>query len=108
MKAIWYKEYEWRTDKLYDCVGCPECYAPALPDHKGKYFCPSCGKEVHVYDPEMLEWCEKVYERKTEYEDCKSCGGIKTLELDYGRNPVTMEWQELGGQCTKCNYIFIV
>ena len=109
MKAIWAVDYDFREDKCYDRPSCPECKAPIGLDEDGKYHCFSCGEIVEVDDPKMIEWFAIRDESKTENEDCfLGCSGKGTMEVHYMRNPITLEWQTMGGECKKCGMRFIV
>lgn len=122
MKAVWVNDYEWRTDKIFKCPGCPRCHEPAYKYYDDKYHCVSCGKIVSVTDPEMIEYFKIREERKTEIWDCPvhegkdtqgrlvrhGCGGIGTMEVYMMRNPVTLEWQPMGGHCNQCGMDWIV
>lgn len=120
MKAVWVIDYDFRADKCYNAPGCPECREPiGRMFGDGKYYCFSCGEEVEVTDSEMIEWLNIREETKTEYMDCpkittidgnhtSGCGGEKCVETHYRRNPVTLEWEVMGGHCSKCGMRFIV
>ena len=108
MKADWYREYDYRADKYYDRPGCPECLERIVKDEAGEYHCQYCGKKVEVTD-KMIEWLRTREETKTEKHKCTfGCGGEDCLEVQYVRNPATMEWQASGGKCRKCGFGFIV
>lgn len=120
MKAIWGSDYDMHTDKCYECPCCPKCKEPIFL-HGDKYYCVSCGKEVEPTE-EMFIWLSERAEEKTEMEDCfpkeielkdgtkikMGCGEKKCVEVHYRRNPVTLEWETMGGKCTKCGMSFIV
>ena len=118
MKAIWGTDYDMREDKCYKCPSCPECKEPIFKMDDDKYHCVSCGEIVDIDDPEMKEWVAEREGVKIEYEDCVQfttkdgktigCGGKGTVETHYMRNPVTKEWQTMGGKCSKCGMSFIV
>ena len=121
-KAIWGTDYDMHEDKCYKCPACPECREPVFLYEDNKYHCVSCGKVVEVKDPKMLKWFEEREGTKIEMEDCFSeevelkngqkikmgCGGKKCVEVHYRKNPVTLEWETMGGHCTKCDMKFIV
>ncbi len=121
-QAIWVKDYEWRIDAIFDCPGCPSCKEPVYRYSDDKYHCVSCGKIVRVDDPKMIEYFRIREERKNKYEDCHiyegkdingnpikhGCGGIGTMEVHMMRNPVTLEWQPMGGHCIQCGMSWIV
>jgi len=106
MKARWIDEYDMHTDSIYKCPGCEKCYAPVFPE-VDRYLCVSCGEEVDVTDPEMIKYFEDRAGTKTEMRLCINCGE-KTLETHYHRNPVTLEWEAMWGECKKCGMRFIV
>lgn len=119
MNAIWVIDYDMHTDKCYNTLGCPKCKEPIGRYDDGKFRCFNCGRVVSVKDKTMLDWYNKRSETKVEYEDCfpavtkdgkegLGCGGKGTMRIHYRRNPVTMEWQTAGGECTKCGARFIV
>lgn len=118
MKAVWVIDYDYRKDKCYNAPGCPECREPIGMYEDGKYHCFSCGEEVEVADEEMIKWFNVRSETKIEYEDCpkitykgkvtSGCDGKKCVETHYRRNPVTLEWEVMGGHCSKCGMRFIV
>lgn len=118
MNAIWATAYDWRTDREYQSPSCPECHEKIIKYDGGVYRCPSCGKSVFVADAEMREWLRVREEVKTEYDDCHittiddnrsfGCGGKNCVETHLMRNPVTLEWQVMGGVCKKCGTRFIV
>lgn len=108
MKAIWADDYDMREDKCYGRPCCPECNAPIGKYEDGLYHCFSCGEVVEVTDPDMIEWLKVREETKTEYSDCGRCGGKNCVETHYMRNPITLKWQVMGGQCTKCGMRFMV
>lgn len=123
LKAVWGNDYDWRTDKCYKAPLCPLCYAPfgKIADDN-EYHCFSCGRIIEVNDPDMKKWIEDRKEKKVEMEDCfpnevkmkdgetikMGCGGKKCVKVTYHRNPVTLKWEQMGGQCTKCGMRFIV
>ena len=117
MNAVWLTDYDWRTDKNYDCPCCPECQEPIWKHEDGQYRCLSCGEVISI-DEKMQEWFKAREETKTEYLDCpkitldngmsRGCNGKNCVETHYMRNPVTLEWQTCGGKCVICGYQFIV
>lgn len=116
MFAVWGTDYDYITDECYKRPCCPECEEPIGLDD-GVYRCFSCGKEVEVNDPEMLEWLERRSKVKIVMRDCPEheykgkkmgCGGKRCVETHMMRNPVTLEWQERGGVCTRCGRRWIV
>lgn len=113
LKGIWVNEYDFHTDKMYKCPGCPECREPAFRHEDGLFYCASCGIDIE-FDDEMLKWYADREEIKIEMRDCIKlsdtigCGGKKCMETHYRRNPVTMEWETAGGRCLNCGTRFIV
>lgn len=107
MKAIWDIDYDMQQDKCYDRPCCPECNAPIGKYKDGLYHCYSCGEVVDVTNPDMINWLRVREETKTEYSDCV-CGGKNCMETHYTRNPITLKWQVMGGQCSKCGMRFMV
>ena len=106
MRAEWIEDYDLATDSLFSRPGCPECYAPVgLED--GRYLCYSCGEEFEI-DDEMVAWFEIREGEKLVKEECFECHGENTMETHYSKNPVTLEWQAMGGRCKKCGIRFIV
>lgn len=118
MKAIWFNDYDYHTDKLYRRPGCPECREPFGKDSDGKYRCFSCGEEVTVEDDGMKKWLAEREETKVEWQDdpvlhsknghTSGCGGKNCVEVHYVRNHVTMKWQVGWGICHNCGSRFIV
>jgi len=117
MKAIWIEDYDYHTDKLYKRPGCPECEEPVFLNDAGKYCCASCGKDVEVADPEMVEWLKVRHETKVEMKDCTKfelegmvfgCGGKACVETHYYRNKVTLGWQVGWSVCRNCGAKTIV
>lgn len=109
MKAVWGSDYDLHNDKCNKCPACPECREPIFLYEDKQYHCVSCGKVVEVEDPKMLKWFEEREGTKTEMEDCfLGCGGKKCVEVHYRKNRVTLEWQTMGGHCTKCGMKFMV
>ena len=123
LKAIWGMDYDMREDKCYKRPVCPICEEPFGKIYDdNEYHCFSCGRIIEVDDPDMKKWIEDREEKKTEIEDCfpetvdlkngevmkMGCGGKKCMEVHYRRNPVTLEWEQMGGRCTKCGMRFIV
>ena len=110
MRAEWLDDYDHRTDKCFKRPMCPECYAPVFEEGE-KYVCVSCQQELEV-DDDMAEWIWERNGTKVEIEDCfpakmifgkkLGCGGKGCMEVRYMKNPVTLEWQVMGGKCTKC------
>lgn len=117
-KAIWGQDYDYRQDKIYMCPVCPDCKEAIHKCEDRKYHCFDCGEVVEVDDPEMIKWLREREEVRTEFRDCPrfvlddgtviGCGGKRTVETHLMRNPVTLEWQVMGVQCTKCGSRFIV
>ena len=118
MNAIWYDDYDSRTDKLYKRPCCPECKAPIGKFLDGKYRCYSCGEIITVADEKMKNWLKLREETKVEFLNCHvlklpdggqiGCGGKKCVETHYNKNPVTLEWQTTHGKCKKCGQTFMV
>lgn len=118
MDAIWYQDYDYRTDKIYKCPCCPDCYEPIGKFDDGNYRCYSCGKIVDIPDDEMKEWLRIREETKTEYHDCHKfalgdcatigCGGKNCVETHYIRSPVTLEWQTAWSVCKNCGQKIMV
>ena len=106
MKAIWDMDYDMSEDKCYDRPCCPECHAPIGRYEDGLYHCFSCGEVVDVTEPDMIKWFSDREQTKTETSSCLKCDG--EIETYYMKNPVTLEWQVMGGQCNKCGMRFIV
>jgi len=107
MNAIWGTDYDYITDECYKRPCCPECEEPIGLDGD-VYRCFSCGKEVEVNDSEMLEWLERRSKIKVVMRDCSKCGGKRCVEIYMMRNPVTLDWQERGGVCTRCGMKYII
>ena len=118
MQAIWYKDYDSRTDKLYTRPCCPECREPIGKLPGGGYRCYSCGEIVQVKSKKMKDWFKAREETKTELDDCHvltppdgltiGCGGKNCVEIYYRRNNATLEWQAVSGKCTKCGLRWLV
>ena len=119
MNAIWYDDWDVHSDKLYKRPCCPECRVPIGKLPSGEYRCYSCGEIVSVTDKKMTDWFKAREETKIEYEDCRivesidkkykhGCGGVKTLKVSYRRNPATLEWQAVTGECSACGLRWIV
>lgn len=120
MKAVWGEDYDWRKDRIYACPVCPKC-GEAVGKIGGAYRCFACGTKVEL-DEKMLAWFGEREETKTEMWDClpdkevdidgkkirMGCGGKGCVEVHMMRNPVTLEWQTMGGECKKCGWRFIV
>ena len=111
-------EYDMPNDRCYKCPNCPKCKVPIWKYEDEQYHCLSCGEIVEI-DEEMREWFTVREETKIEIKDCPhfeladgshsmGCGGKNCVETHYGRNPVTLEWQVLGGKCRKCGMSFLV
>jgi len=108
MKAIWGMEYDMHTDSIYHSPSCPKCEAPIFKEHE-RYLCISCGEEVEVDDPEMQEWLRVREETREITQDCMfGCGGKDTVHIQQTRNPITLKWQTMYGECEKCGMSFIV
>ena len=103
MKAVWGEDYDWRKDEIYECPVCPKC-GEAVGKINGKYRCFACGEKVEL-DEKMAVWFGEREETKTETKPCQ-CGG--TMEIQYMRSPVTLEWQTVSGKCDKCGKRFFV
>lgn len=118
MQAIWYDDYDSRTDKIYKRPCCPECRVPIGKLPSGEYRCYSCGEIVTVKDKEMKDWFKVREETKTELDDChvfthpdgwsRGCGGKNCVEIYYRRNNATLEWEAVGGECKKCGLRWFV
>lgn len=105
-QAVWITEYDYITDKLYKCPGCPDC-KEQIGRFRNVYKCYNCGTAVNVDDKAMKEWFYRQEEIKTEYGDC-ACGGKNCVTIHYRRNPVTLEWQISCSKCKKCGITVIV
>jgi DNA-directed RNA polymerase subunit RPC12/RpoP len=55
----------------------------------------------------MIEWFAEREQTKTETMLCMKCGK-KSMKTHYMKNPITLEWQNMGGQCSECGMRFIV
>lgn len=118
MNAIWYDDWDVHSDKIYKRPCCPECREPIGKLPSGEYRCYSCGEIVTVKDKKMKDWFKVREETKTELDDCHvlthldgwshGCGGVKTLKVTYCRNPATLEWQAVTGECSACGLRWIV
>lgn len=116
-QAVWITEYDYITDKLYKCPGCPDC-EEQIGRFRNVYKCYNCGTVVNVDDKAMKEWFKLREETKTEYGDCVvikvnddlsfGCGGKNCVKKHFRRNPVTLEWQMSGAKCEKCGNTIIV
>lgn len=106
MKAIWDIDYDMQQDKCYDRPCCPECHAPIGKYEDGLYHCFSCGEVVDI-EPDMIKWFADREQTKTETMHCMKCGK-KSMKTHYMKNPITLEWQTMGGQCSECGMWFIV
>ena len=106
MKAIWDIDYDMKQDSCYDRPCCPECHAPIGKYEDGLYHCFSCGEVVDI-EPDMIKWFADREQTKTETMLCMKCGK-KSMKIHYMKNPITLEWQTLGGQCSECGMRFIV
>lgn len=106
MKAVWISDYDYRTDEIYSCPGCPTCKAPAYLDKDSyKYHCPSCGEYLDL-DPDMLKWKEERTGQKVVHNQmCIACGN-KTSTWYYHKNH-KKEWIVGHGECP-CGCHFIV
>lgn len=98
-KAIWKDDYDFRTDKIYSCPGCPDCFEPfpLYEDENGNYYCCECGETVTV-DSEMQKFLEERKEIKEKTTVCFFCEK-NTMQGVYKKNPVTHEWQFAYGEC---------
>lgn len=54
-QAVWITEYDYITDKLYKCPGCPDC-EEQIGRFRNVYKCYNCGTVVNVDDKAMKEW----------------------------------------------------
>lgn len=108
MNAVWITDYDYSTDKCFKRPGCPECKEPVLKDEDGLYYCVSCGKAVDVTDEKKKAWFEKRAVKKIEYWACIGCGGEKTMEVHFRKNPANLKWQPAYGRCIKCGARWIV
>ena len=117
MNAVWVTDYDFRTNKCFKRPGCPKCKEPAFEYEEGVYRCVSCGEVVDIVNNKMKKWIADRKETKTEYQDCPKwehegktfgCGGEKTMEVHYMRNPVTLKWQSMGGCCKNCGMRWLV
>lgn len=114
LQAVWGMDYDFREDKCYKRPSCPECAEPiGQTGDDDSYYCYSCGKKVEVTDKEMQEWFRVRRETKVEISDCfpvmmKGCGGKKCVKAHYIRNPITLNWQLMGGRCEKCGMEFLI
>lgn len=106
-KAIWIPDYDFHSDKTYICPGCADCREPIIQKKNGKCFCISCEEET-VPDDKMKKWLEERSRTKIEWEDCLICEGKRCVETNYVVNKVTLEWQEVFGNCRRCGASFIV
>lgn len=48
-QAVWITEYDYSTDKLYKCPGCPDC-EEQIGRFRNVYKCYNCGTVVNVDD----------------------------------------------------------
>ena len=106
--AIWGMDYDMHNDKCYDRPVCPDCKEPFGVFEDGTYRCYACGEVVSIEDPEMIKWFEDRAGTKTEIMDCFTCGGKECVEARMRKNPVTLDWETTGGQCSNCGMQFIV
>lgn len=116
-KAIWVSDYDFHTDRIYKCPGCPECREPVFQYEEG-FRCAACGELVEI-DEKMEKWYAERTEMKIEKRDCprmtlkdgthvSGCGGKNCVVTYYRRNPVTLKWETAGGECSNCGMRFIV
>lgn len=105
-QAVWITKYDYITNKLYKCPGCPDC-KEQIVRFMNVYECCNCGTVVNVDDKAMKEWLAIREERKTEYRNCFRCGK-KCVKIRYYRNSVTLEWQVGDAKCENCGITVIV
>lgn len=107
-KAKWVLDYDFKDDKCYKCPGCKECMAPVrLSDDDGKYYCFSCGEEFEL-DDDMKKWIEDRRGSKIEIEDCYGCGGKNCHTVRFCKDPISLRWRAVSGECSECGVRWMV
>lgn len=107
MDAIWKSDYDMTTDTLYKRPSCPVCAKEygCVPlyriDNKRIARCVNCRKDFMI-DENMEKWFDDHEGYKEEMVDCMMCETHASFRMHYRKNPVTLKWQEMGGECEVC------